>query len=236
MATNTGPDIITNGLVLCLDAGDRNSYPGSGTSWTDLSGNGNNATFVNGPTFVSNNRGSFSFDGANDYASLSLSQNPSSQITVESWIYPRRAVSTGVVRGAVLSANATPSTYGHYLGIFDSADGGLTHSLHWAIETSAGRPYSQVGSIPRYSWSYIVGTYNGSRTKAYINGSLVYDAALTGTIYGNGSWSVGCYLPLPTDGTHNFDGLIGAARIYNVAFSLEQIQQSYNATKGRFGL
>jgi hypothetical protein len=122
----------------------------------------------------------------------------------------------------------------HYLGLLDSIDGGVTHSLHWALQTSSTRPGSQVGNIPRYAWSHIVGTYDGSRMKAYINGSLVYDVALTGTINGNGNWALGCYQPSPTDGTHNFDGYIGPSRIYNRALTASEIQQNYNALNGRY--
>jgi hypothetical protein len=64
---NYGPKTVTNGLVLCLDAADKNSYSGTGTTWTDLTGNGNNGTLTNGPTFNSANGGSISFDGTNDY-------------------------------------------------------------------------------------------------------------------------------------------------------------------------
>jgi len=64
------PRIITDGLVLCLDAGNPKSYPGSGTTWTDLSGNGNNGTLTNGPTYNSGNLGSLVFDGVNDYVNL----------------------------------------------------------------------------------------------------------------------------------------------------------------------
>ena len=66
MALSHSPKIVTDGLVLCLDAGDRKSYSGSGTTWTDRSGEGNNGTLVNGPTFDSGNGGSIYFDGGND--------------------------------------------------------------------------------------------------------------------------------------------------------------------------
>jgi len=71
MALSHGPPIITNGLVLCLDAADRNSYPGSGTTWTDLSGRGNTGTLTNGPTYSSSNGGSIVFDGVDDYIQFS---------------------------------------------------------------------------------------------------------------------------------------------------------------------
>ena len=67
MACNAGPDIIEDGLVLCLDAGNKLSYPGTGTTWTDLAGS-NNVTLTNGPVFGNNNGGSIGFDGSNDYA------------------------------------------------------------------------------------------------------------------------------------------------------------------------
>ena len=71
MAVGYNPKIITDGLVLCLDAGNTKSYPGSGTSWSDLSGQGNTGTLVNGPTYSSADGGSIVFDGSNDYGSLS---------------------------------------------------------------------------------------------------------------------------------------------------------------------
>ncbi len=70
MSGISGPKIITSGCVLSLDAADKNSYPGSGTAWRDLSGNGKNLTLTNGPTFSAGNQGSIVFDGTNDYAVL----------------------------------------------------------------------------------------------------------------------------------------------------------------------
>jgi hypothetical protein len=70
MATNYSPKIVTDGLVLSLDAADKNSYIGSGTTWTDLSANGHVGTLTNGPTFDSNNGGAIDFDGDNDYVTV----------------------------------------------------------------------------------------------------------------------------------------------------------------------
>ena len=71
MGAYAGPDVIESGLVLALDAGNTKSYPGSGTTWTDLSGNGNNGTLVNGVGYNSGNGGSLVFDGSNDYVQFS---------------------------------------------------------------------------------------------------------------------------------------------------------------------
>ena len=70
MTIGYGPTVVTDGLVLALDAADRNSYPGSGTTWTDLSGNGNNGTLDNSVTYTSNNGGGLSFDGTDEIVLL----------------------------------------------------------------------------------------------------------------------------------------------------------------------
>ena len=90
MAFNYSPKIVTNGLVLALDAANKKSYPGSGTTWSDLSGNGYTATLLNGTAFSSINFGTFVFDGTNDNASIPYNTNldPTSGITFEAWIYP----------------------------------------------------------------------------------------------------------------------------------------------------
>jgi hypothetical protein len=236
-STSVGPrgevirQISTDGLVLHLDAGNKNSYGDSGTSWVDLSGNINNGTLTNGPTYNSLNNGSIVFDGTNDYVNIpSFSNQPTSQITMESWINPTRTVSTGTVRGGVVSATNTT-----YLGIFNSADGGSTHSLHWANTTNNSRPSSADGNIPNNVWTYIVGTYDGVTSRAYVNGIQVWSAAQTGTI-SSATYVVGTYGSGLTDGVHNFQGRISVAKIYNVGLTASQILQNYNVQKGRFGL
>ena len=70
-----GPKTVTNGLVLAVDAADKNSYRGSGTTWTDLSGNNYNGTLTNGPTFNGGNMGSIVFDGTDDYSLTTFSNS-----------------------------------------------------------------------------------------------------------------------------------------------------------------
>jgi hypothetical protein len=83
-SSNSLNGLVRNGLVLALDAGRTLSYPGSGTTWTDLSGNGNTGTLTNGPTYSSANGGSLVFDGVDDYVNLGSSiQNYSTCFTTE---------------------------------------------------------------------------------------------------------------------------------------------------------
>jgi hypothetical protein len=82
-----GPNIVRSGLALALDAADKNSYRGTGTTWKDLSGNAYNGTLTNGPTFSNINGGTIVFDGTNDYVSIPSNSNfnNGNNITVEAW-------------------------------------------------------------------------------------------------------------------------------------------------------
>jgi hypothetical protein len=92
MGVFAGPEIAESGLVLALDAGNLKSYPTTGTTWTDLSGNGNTGTLTNGPTYSSANGGSISFDGTNDY--VTIPDSPSWDVnnggySICFWMYPK---------------------------------------------------------------------------------------------------------------------------------------------------
>jgi hypothetical protein len=87
MAASLGPSINEEGLVLALDAADRNSYIGSGTSWKDLSGNSYNGTLTNGPTFSAANGGVIVFDGVDDYVAGGNLGSFYSQGTISYWMY-----------------------------------------------------------------------------------------------------------------------------------------------------
>ena len=171
------------------------------------------------------------FDGTNDYIQLTSFTQPTNYITCEAWINPQDSVTPGTIRGGVIS-----STNSMYLGIFDSADGGSTFGSHWAVQTSTGaRPSNTNGQIPRNQWTHLVGTYNGSVSRTYINGVEIWNASLTGTIP-SATYYIGTYGGSIVDDTHNFNGFISVAKIYNRALTAEQVLQNFNASKRRFGL
>lgn len=226
-----GAPIITDGLVMALDAGNLVSYPGSGTLWKDLTINGANGTLTNGTTFNSSNGGSIVFDGTDDYMVVpTFSNKPTTAITCESWIKPTKPTVSGTIRGGAIS-----SSNSMYLGIIDSVDGGNTFAMHWANQTNNSRVYNWNGIIPNNSWSYLVGTYDGTTARAYLNGVEIWSTPQTGTIP-DATYYVGTYGGSVVDGTHNFNGYIPIARIYNRALTPQEISQNYNATKSRFGL
>jgi len=214
-------------------AGTRGTTVATGGGWRDTSGKANHVELVNGP--VSPNGYTHSvvaFDGTNDYGTIpTFTSKPTTQITCEAWCKPLKgSVGTGTHRGGVISC-----TNSMYLGIIDSTDGGNTFSMHWANQTTNSRLFNWNGQIPNTAWSHLVGTYDGVTNRAYLNGVEIYSEAQTGTIP-DGTYVVGTYGGALTDGVHNFNGLIGDARIYTQALTASQVLDNYNKTKGKYKL
>jgi len=222
-ATIQSYGIVTDGLVLLLDAGAFASYPGTGTTWTDLSDNGNDGTLVNGVGYDSGNQGSLTFDGANDYVILSN--------------FDKAAYSTTNF-SLSLWFNADS---GSYKSLFQAADT-LNSNLPWIalIGYVAGfRVY--VNANYRIDVPYTQGAWN--------NFALTFDSAGSGlwTAYLNGS-SVGSYTgpigSLSASGTYlgqaynnsYFDGKISNFAVHQKTLSSTEVTQNFNALKGRFGL
>jgi hypothetical protein len=218
--------IVTNGLVLCLDAGNSRSYPGSGTTWTDLSGNGNNGTLTNGPTYNSGNGGSLVFDGTNDYVdSTSISSQFTTNITVEAWIY-LSAYPSDWVRIVGTGGNSGNRTFGLWYY-------GPTRELLWQ-RYGAGDPFIQPASplLSTGVWYYVAATTSGSSHVLYLNGSSI------GTATASGPWSASNEtITIGFAGFHTYhNGRMSNIKLYNKALTAAEIQQNYNALKGRFGL
>ena len=230
MGISGGPDLIQDGLVLCLDASDKNSYPGSGTTWYDVSGNGNNGTLNNGPTFDSGNGGAIVFDGTNDY--ISLNSNPSvlSQITFEAWVNLDVSNITGTfVVGHIAGIES------RYRFIYD------TNNFYWVCSTVNNGWYTtgtSIGFDTGASLSnityHVVGTYNGSFNSLYVNGNLkTTGSAISGNIQSGGTFYIGNSL---VSNIAYPKGKGYTCRIYNRALSSSEIKQNYNSQKSRFGL
>jgi len=172
------------------------------------------------------------FDGTDDRILLTnFTNKPTTSITCETIIKPTRpSVGTGTVRGGAIS-----STNSMYLGIIDSIDGGNTFAMHWANQTVNSRVYNWNGQIPNNAYSYLVGTYDGTTARAYLNGIEIWSTSQTGNIP-DAEYYIGTYGGAPVDGVHNFNGYIPVAKIYNRALSPSEIKQNYNKYKTRFNL
>jgi len=224
------PSIVTNGLVLHLDAGNPASYPGTGNTWTDLSGNNNNGTLmpaVGGPTYNSANGGSLSFDGVDDYISVSNTSQlrPSTELSVGMWI-KANSITTGWVR----LFGQDPYNGGPL--IFLETGGSLIRALHYpnGDEVRCNTNYS----ISTTQYTYVVFTFKtGDAIRSYFNGLENITEALSAVTF---SYNTSNPYLIGHSGGSWFNGNISNVSFYNRALTFEEIQQNFNATRGRFGL
>jgi hypothetical protein len=230
--------IVTNGLILCLDAANRKSYPGSGTTWFDLSTNSLAGNFVNGVAFDSANGGSIAFDGANEVVTFPMSAlRPTNQITQECWFS--------------ISQNQFQVFIGAQRG--SSADNSYVLWLNGANVLAAGiNPGGPEGSInlnyqtinftlSTNRYYHFVHTYNGSTQQIYMNGESVFSWATTGSlVYDN----LNTLLAIGNDWGSGYDqglnsgcrGNLPIVRIYNRALTVSEIRQNFNGVRRRFGI
>lgn len=219
------PPIVTNGLVLHLDAGSRMSYTSGSTTWRDLSGNANDGTLTNGPGFDSAQQGSIFFDGVNDFVTGSIP-------TLSSWTmtfwYKSYNISSAAVYypfscNAVVNVNQSSGI--GFGGTFSSST-----INRWYFYDSV-YTFSNVNtSIVINQWYNLVVTKTGTSYNLYTNGVL----SISGTGY---NLNLTLYnLGRRGDAAWYVSGSIAQASIYNRALSQAEITQNYNALKSRFGL
>lgn len=211
-------NIVTSGLVLNLDAAKRDSYPGSGTTWRDISGNSNNGTLTNGPTFNSDNYGSIAFDGVDDYVLLPNGLlSGTGDFTVNQFIKPNGSV-VGTTFGNFSTGNLQVLFGTNYIGMW--LDNNSTYLIN---------PLSQYTTNP----VMITASRNGTTTYFHINGVLQKTGSSSSTI---GTPSSQFRLGTNTATSETYNGGIYTTQIYNRALSPSEILQNYNATKTRYGL
>jgi len=209
------PPIITTNLQFYVDAGKTESYPGSGTTWYDISGKGTNATLYNGITYSTFGGGSLVFDGNDDYAAFDGVNLPygNSARTISTWFY------------------CTDATYFNWIFAYGTNSGNQPIFLgsNWGSYVYGTGYDILAGGFTTNKWTNYVGTYNGTSAKIYVNGALLTTANRTwntvknvaeiGRAFGNGD---------------NFPGYIAAIAIYNAELTDAQITNNYNALKDRF--
>ena len=210
------PDITRTGLVLHLDAAEPGSYPGSGTTWTDLSGSGNTSTLINGISYNSGNGGYLVFDGVDDYVQCGTFSV--SYLTISTWIY-RTATTTN--QGICRKQNAWAVSV--YNGTLQVAPG-----TSWQF-------YDTGYTIPVNTWINLVYTYTGSGSTdsqtVYINGTYLWsNSAGVGPLSTNSNLVRVGY----DDNGWYWGGRIAQTQIYNRALTPQEILQNYIAIKNRF--
>jgi hypothetical protein len=222
----TGAPVVDSSLKLWFDAGQTTSYPGTGTTWTDLSGSGFNGTLINGPTYNASNGGSIVFDGSNDYVDTGvISLTSGTAITVAVWVNC----------GSSQNQYANILDYNHTgLGFVIQQDSTTLNTFYFAYWNGGGYNVTPTITLPTNTWCQLVFVKSGTSTIGYLNSvntvSLTGSANFTGTglTLALGRWTggPGRYL----------NGKIATVMIYNKALSSDEVTTNYNALRGRYGI
>ena len=243
MAYNFSPKIVTDGLVLYLDAANTKSYVSGSTVWNDISRGGNNGSLINGPTFISGNGGSIVFDGVNNYVEfgdvLDLGTN---SMTVNQWVM----LNTVSTQFFLSKALANLQNYRFSTGVnFNSPTNRLVAFMQG--NSGAGTDINPYGSTILSANTWFMATFVFDRLstiKIYYNGVLE-------TLTGNATisqWNglnfqsinpfrVGTYTASNNTGLYfPTNGKIAITQVYHRVLTPTEIQKNYNATKTRFGL
>ena len=223
------PNVVTDGLIGCWDAGNRRSYPTTGTTWTDLA-DGNNSTLVNGGsglTFDSANGGSIVFDGTNDYTTATNFDNVSpvsgtNSFAFSMWIY---------------LDNTNPITF-----ITQRVDNNNRWSWWWnasnqmffqslASGSSEGTSGAYVHSFTADNWYHLALVRDGNTILFYIDSVLKYSASFTGSIAAK---AAGLNFGYDQQNYASLNGKIALVHAYNKALTAAEIKQNYEVMKPRF--
>ena len=234
MALAHSPRIVRDGLALYLDAANTKSYPGSGTTWTDISGRGNIGTLTNGPTFSSDNLGNIAFDGSNDYVDASAVLSAGQQkYTLSAWWNITNNPSGSQV---VMEQNSSSqTTHRRACLLITTAGGGA-----WGFN---GQSNDNHDEVPLRIGQWVNGvvtidtTAGSSGLKLYENGSLYFTgttgAGISNLNVGDHAFAIGHKV---TTGTEHFQGKISCVSVYRRVLTAAEVKQNYDALKGRFGL
>lgn len=228
MAFSYSPKIVTDGLVLYLDAGNAYSYVSGSTNWNDLSRSQANGSLINGPTFSSADLGSIVFDGNNDYIDLG---NPNlykftTNFSISAWaLYSQIKTQWPAIiakgdQAYRISANENGTKF--HFGINNS--------------TTTSIFFDSTINFELNKWYYTTLTFTNIKLTGYVNGIESGNASFASpTSCYNNPYNV--RLGSNEQGGGRFwPGRISGVQFYNRVLSAEEVLQNYNATKGRFGL
>jgi hypothetical protein len=219
-----GENIVTDGLILYLDAGYKSSYSGSGTTWNDVSGYGNNGTLTNGPTFNSSNGGAIEFDGVDDKALLFSNNNFPTSYTKFCFFKLKN-------KNNYYNLMSASSPVDHVLWVGTYATG----VYRLAGSNNGGNNYSEViisDELYENVWYSAAITFdnNTRQMRLYLNGILGSTATST-SISSGGICKIGEH-----SSGQSINGYVPIVMVYNRVLTASEILQNYNAQKGRYGL
>ena len=236
MSTKYNPSIVRDNLILYVDAGNSKSYPGSGTIWKDLSGRGHHMTLNNGPTFNSNFGGYLDFDGTNDSATVEIGNlaGTTKDATISIW----------------MDGDYNNSTHKGLIGFRQSGNNNgffilrlvTSGRLEMRLANSGGQfdVKDATNSTPLVNtnvWCNLCLTYSNSNTliTGYYNGKKLGSTTTNATAFQSNMKSFSIARSSHSTG-HMSDMKVSSAMLYEKCLSASEVQQNFDAHKGRFGI
>ena len=218
-------NVVTNGLILNIDPSKPSSYAGSGNTIYDLSGSGNTGSLINGPAFSGLNGGTIVFDATNDYISMGTASSVKpTQLTLACFFKINTIGAVHVIAGK----QGTGSGAASYALVVQSGQ------LHFRISNSSGTEYNASTAFSNTSsYNYAVGTYDGSNLRLYLNGASVGNSSLSISIVYSDSYPLllGYYANSIATNMN-----VGSLKLYDRVLSATEIEQNYNALRGRYNI
>lgn len=256
MSVTYGNSIVTNGLIMYYDAVNVRSYPDTGTNWYDLSGNNNNATLINGPTYSND---SFTLNGINQYAYLpgttggffdistnSFYADTGYAWTVNAWFnFPVTPVGTRTGNAAFVIAGKSGGIGGaETMTIYVGSGTDGTYILGYipyylAVGIRGAKTIISPAPVNTGIWNNVSVTWDGSAGRVYLNGADKGAANIGGQVIQTGYYfSVGVTgnAGAPADSLMQFEGKIGIVQVYNRALSATEVLQNFNFHRSRYGI
>lgn len=212
--------LVTSGLTLQLDAANSTSYPGSGTTWTDIAGTQQNITLVNSPTFTSGTPAYFTFNGSNQYGTGSGAVLTTTSYTKSVWFYLNANADNNLV---------SSDTGGHFMYLSGTSKLYCGHA-NWGNYQA----YPSTANISLNTWYNATLTFNTTDGMVlYLNGSQDSTYTANKTAHGgNSSTNIGCF----GVGGNLLNGRIAKVYCYNRSLTSAEVLQNYNSNKSQFGL
>jgi hypothetical protein len=219
-------NVIDTGLICHLDAGDINSYVGSGTTWTDLSSYGNNVTIIGSPGWTTvGGRTAFNLTADGHYMQgNSRTGFPTTSLTLEAWIYPAASELTAGDRGTIIVANGGSAAY---MSITKDT---MKQSNYWYSHTPEGY-HESTSAVSRGGWHHFCCVWDNTNVHQWTDGNYGKVFGVTGTSTSNPTWIIG-----RESSGRQFSGGIAVIKIYNRALAGAEVLSNFNALKGRFGI
>jgi len=231
--------IVTSGLVLHLDAGNTASYPGSGSTWTDLSGSSNHGTLINSPTFNNTNEGNLVFNGTNQYITLPGSSNYSygtGDFSIDYWFKFNSLSSSSQ---SFLDAYSSPqnSSSGGIFGFNVSNSQITTYANNGQVFTSTAI------TLPINTWINLTFVRSNGVLYVYKNSNLIDSSPCTWNFQFTGNSVLpNLYIGINpganylANNGYFFTGSLGNIKFYKgLGLTSTQVLQNYNALRPRFG-